>query len=278
MGSLVLAACFISLAPSARSIAQGCAEAPGSPLVINVKDQGAKGDGRTNDTAAIQLVIDEIAGTGGTVFVPNGTYMIEAVGEKRLTLKSDMTLKLSKGATLKAIPNNSEHYSVLAISGVSNVTVVGGTLEGERKEHRGKSGEWGMGIFIDRGAKHITISGVTSKNMWGDGFYVQGATDVKFCSVSPPSTAAMLKAQILELDRRIMAWHRFNQPWDRSANMQGTPEDPGTSQLLRLRVSRITRASRAAINASTSQSTPSYSSSALPYVLPDSHQSSSFAE
>lgn len=62
--------------------------------------------------------------------------------------------------------------------------MVGGTLEGERNEHNGKSGEWGMGIRIDRGAEHITISGVTAKNMWGDGFYVQSATDVKLCSVA----------------------------------------------------------------------------------------------
>jgi polygalacturonase len=162
---------------------RGCAKAPASSLVVTVKDWGAKGDGRADDTAALQNAIDEIAGTGGTVFVPDGTYMVDAVGEKRLTLKSDMTLKLSKGAILKAIPNSSAYYSLLTISGVSNVNVVGGTLEGERKEHKGEAGEWGMGIFIDRGAKHITISGVSSKDMWGDGFYVQGATDVKLCSV-----------------------------------------------------------------------------------------------
>jgi hypothetical protein len=49
-----------------------------------------------------------------------------------------MTLKLADGATLKAIPNDSRKYSVLSISGASNVTVVGGTLEGDRAEHRGK--------------------------------------------------------------------------------------------------------------------------------------------
>jgi hypothetical protein len=185
LSASLLGACFISLGASARSSApQGCAQAPTSSLVVNVRSKGAKGDNQTDDTAAIQTAIDKIAGTGGTVLVPNGTYMVNAVGKNRLTLKSDMTLKLSTGATLKAIPNNSEKYSILSIAGVSNVTVVGGTLEGEREEHVGKSGEWGMGIYIDRGANHITISGVASKNMWGDGFYVEGATDVKFCSVT----------------------------------------------------------------------------------------------
>jgi len=48
--------------------------------------------------------------------------------ENHLSLKIDMTLKLSKDATLKAIPNDSEKYSILLISGVSNVTVTGGTF------------------------------------------------------------------------------------------------------------------------------------------------------
>ena len=63
--------------------------------MINVKDKGAKGDGQTDDTAAIQMAIDESWGTGGTVLVPKGTYMVDAVGKKRLTLKSEMMLKLS---------------------------------------------------------------------------------------------------------------------------------------------------------------------------------------
>jgi polygalacturonase len=41
--------------------------------------QGRKGDGETDDTAAIQAAIDEVGGTGGTVLVPKGTYMVDAV-------------------------------------------------------------------------------------------------------------------------------------------------------------------------------------------------------
>ena len=166
------------------SASHGCVRAPTSSLTLNIKDKGAKGDGREDDTAAIQAAIDEIAGTGGTVLVPKGTYMVDAVGKGGLTLKSNMTLKLSKGATLKAIPNSSRHYSILTIAGASNTTVVGGTLVGDRHEHAGQTGEWGMGIRIDRGASHVTISRVVSKNMWGDGFYVDDAKDVRFCSVT----------------------------------------------------------------------------------------------
>lgn len=47
-------------------------------MVHDVGGYGAKGDGATDDAAAIQLAIDDLAGTvGGIVLVPPGTYIIE---------------------------------------------------------------------------------------------------------------------------------------------------------------------------------------------------------
>ena len=135
-------------------------------LIVNVKDKGALGDGRTDDTAAIQAAIDAIGGTKGTVLVPKGVYMIDAV-DNRLHLKDDMTLELADGAVLKAIPNDSKKYSLLTISGVANVWVTGGTLEGERDQHKGKSGEWGYGLHINKGAKHITVSNLVCQENVG---------------------------------------------------------------------------------------------------------------
>jgi polygalacturonase len=177
LGTWVLGMCAITLAAPA-SAGERCVSASTSTLVVNVKDKGAKGDDR------IQAAIDEAGGSGGTVLVPKGTYMIDAVAENRLSLKGEMTLKLSKDATLKAIPNDSKKYSILSISGVPNVTVTGGTLEGDLNEHKGESGERGFGIRIDKHASHIVVSGLLAKNMWGDGFYVEGASDVSFCSVT----------------------------------------------------------------------------------------------
>jgi polygalacturonase len=82
LAGCVLGACAIGLAAPAIA-RQACVEAPTSALVINVKDKGAKGDGETDDTAAIQAAIDEVGGTGGTVLVPKGTYTVDAVGKKR---------------------------------------------------------------------------------------------------------------------------------------------------------------------------------------------------
>lgn len=51
---------------------------------INVKDYGAKGDGTTDDTAAIQAAFNAVwtassATSGGTVYFPSGTYVISGV-------------------------------------------------------------------------------------------------------------------------------------------------------------------------------------------------------
>ena len=159
-----------------------CAVTPSSPFVVNVRDKGAKGDGRTDDTKSIQEAIDQVAGTGGTVYVPNGTYMVSGV-RKRLVLKSKMTLKLADGAVLKVIPNGQKAYSILRIPRAKDVAVIGGTLQGDRGAHKSRYGEWGMGIIIGPDSARVTIAGVTARHMWGDGFYVSGANDVAFCSV-----------------------------------------------------------------------------------------------
>lgn len=158
-----------------------CAPAPGSSTVVDVTTTGAKGDGSTDDTAAIQRAVTQAASAKGTVLVPDGTYMIDAL--KSISVPGNVTLKLSANATLKAIPNSSQDYAVLQISG-ANVNIIGGTIEGERSQHTGSGGEWGMGLNI-LGASHLVVEGVTAKELWGDGFYVSNSsTDVTFCGVS----------------------------------------------------------------------------------------------
>ncbi len=137
--------------------------------VVDVRTFGAKGNGATNDTAAIQKAINSLPSTGGTVVIPPGTYGIDAVTS--LKLKSNITLQMSPTTILGVIPNAAAQYTVLNIGGVSNVNVNSGILWGDRLTHKGTTGEHGFGVGIF-GASNVTVTGTASNNMWGDGFYV----------------------------------------------------------------------------------------------------------
>lgn len=63
---------------------------------FRVKDFGAKGNGTTLDTRAIQAALDAAAGAGGgTVVVTPGTYLSGSI-----FVKSGTVLKVKKGATI----------------------------------------------------------------------------------------------------------------------------------------------------------------------------------
>lgn len=179
--SLLLAAVAWSLVGVANA-AQDCGEPRASGPRLDARALGAKGDGIADDTQAIQSAVDHAASSGGTVFVPAGTYMIDAVRGVRLA--SGVTLRLSKGAKLQAIPNDQGSYSIIKIINVRDVNVLGGALLGERDQHRNDKGEWGMGITISA-SQHVVIADVAVTNMWGDGIYInQKSQDVTLCSVN----------------------------------------------------------------------------------------------
>jgi hypothetical protein len=48
LAAALLVACLL---PQEAVAAAGCAKPPASPLVVNVRQKGVKGDGRTDDTA-----------------------------------------------------------------------------------------------------------------------------------------------------------------------------------------------------------------------------------
>lgn len=75
--------------------------------VHNVRDYGAKGDGKNIDSYAINKAIETAAlEGGGTVYLPAGTYMSYSV-----RLKDNIELNLENGAILKAAqPTATEGY------------------------------------------------------------------------------------------------------------------------------------------------------------------------
>jgi hypothetical protein len=75
--------------------------------IYNIRDYGAKGDGKTLDTAAIQKAIDAChSDKGGTVLFPAGEYV-----SGTLELKSNITLHLSAAAKLLGSPKREDYIA-----------------------------------------------------------------------------------------------------------------------------------------------------------------------
>jgi polygalacturonase len=100
MGMAVGSASLLGFTNSS-SESSGVTDVSSEKQNYNVKDYGATGDGRTDDTAAINKAIAAAAKIGGgKVCFPSGTYRSGSIH-----LKSNITLYLGPGAVLEATDN-----------------------------------------------------------------------------------------------------------------------------------------------------------------------------
>ncbi|MDO4777864.1 MAG: right-handed parallel beta-helix repeat-containing protein, partial [Cardiobacteriaceae bacterium] len=129
-----------------------------------------KGDGKTDDTAAIQKAINAVAEKGGGIVeIPAGTYLVD--GTKNVVMKSNVIVRMADDTVLKTIPNDQPTYAIFRVQNVENVHFLGGTLVGDRYEHgttEGQSG-WGVQIYSSR---NVVVENVVARDFRGDGFMV----------------------------------------------------------------------------------------------------------
>lgn len=105
----------------------------------NIKDFGAKGDGKTLDTKAIQAAINQCnKEQGGTVLVPAGTFVTGTV-----ELKSNVRLYISAQAILLGTDDGKQYYAADAIPLTGDSTL----------------GDGNVGLFFAVKADNITIEG-----------------------------------------------------------------------------------------------------------------------
>jgi len=103
--------------------------------------------------------------------IENGVYTVQAERENGVCLMLYDNTNIIINGTISLAPNNYEGYDIIKVSG-SNVIIVGnGTIIGDRRQHSGAKGEFGMGVDV-KGAKNITICGLSIKDCWGDCIYV----------------------------------------------------------------------------------------------------------
>jgi polygalacturonase len=136
---------------SASANAPGVSEHSGGARTYNVRDFGAKGDGKALDTAAVQAAIDACSrDQGGTVLVPAGTFLIGTV-----EMRSNVTLRIAAQGKLLGSADGSQYHPArrIPLSGdttlddgnvalifavnARNITIEGtGTIDGQGSEFR----------------------------------------------------------------------------------------------------------------------------------------------
>ncbi len=194
LAGLALAVSVTALPASASTWWSSTPSVSIGSTTINVRNVGAKGDGQHNDTSAFQTAINSLPSTGGTITVPAGTYMIDAL--RSINMRSHVRLLMSSGATLVAIPNSSSRSFVITATNVNNIEIGGGAIVGERARHIGTTGEWGMGIQI-LGSQNVYLHDFTVSDCWGDGLYIGGSGHI-----GVPSTDVTVSQVVSNNNRR----------------------------------------------------------------------------
>jgi len=230
---------------SRRAFLRGCAMAgaPGllapfgwpatieaaTPAGISVRAHGARGDGRTKDTRAIQAAIDAVAAAGGVAYLPPGEYV-----SGTLHLRSHVALRLDAGATLIASANDADFdrperlgyesfadeettdfaFALLRGRGVEDVAILGpGRIDGNRSWRTGpkpialercrrvsvrdvhvvNAGNYAVSLL---GCDAVDIRGVTIRNAYADGIDPDCCRHVRIadCDVESRDDAIAIKA------------------------------------------------------------------------------------
>lgn len=173
-------------ASDAGSLADVVGDAP-PPPVCDVRSYGAKGDGITKDTSAIQAAIVACAGKDGIVQLKNGTFL-----SGMITLKSNVVLSIEPTATLKGTQDDADYpttnppttntqlkncrKALVYAESVHDIRIEGGgTIDGN-----GNTPKWigpstlhpeatrPMALYTALSSR-VTIQNITMKNaaMWG---------------------------------------------------------------------------------------------------------------
>lgn len=150
------------------------------PPVFDVREFGAAGDGKTNDTAAINKAIDAASlAPNGLVLLPPGNYLTATIH-----LKSNITLKLDPAAEITGHPDpelyqnfnppgqtplasrNRWHRALLLGVDVQNITISGpGAINGNKVfDPRGEERMRGPHTILFGNSKNITLQNLSIKD------------------------------------------------------------------------------------------------------------------
>lgn len=131
-------------------------------------------DGSVDYTDLIQHVVDQY----DFIEFPGFPLLIN---DKGISLHDNQKIVFAAGGKLKLQPTDKSSYAMLKLFKVKNVLLVNAVVKGERQQHLGTTGEWGMGISI-LGADHISLINPVASDGWGDGIYIGEMGDQHYSS------------------------------------------------------------------------------------------------
>jgi hypothetical protein len=138
-----------------------------SQPIFDVQSYGAKGNGVTDDTEAVQSAINAAHAAGsGTVYFPAsaGCYRVRS-----LSLDSNLTYTGENASVcVKSISDNANIVTTSSESAFTNATISNLTLEGSGSVSNGAA------CMVLRGPTNVIIDHVTTTGCAGDGFYIAG--------------------------------------------------------------------------------------------------------
>lgn len=128
----------------------------------SVRDFGAVVDGITDDASAIQSALDALKNTGGIIYFPVGTYLVETpvLFYSNQTLLFENGAVLLQGAEINSLLRSYCQSSYTGYDGVHDVLIYGGTFDGG--DYETDNTLVGVGH-----AKNITFENCTFKNAYG---------------------------------------------------------------------------------------------------------------
>jgi hypothetical protein len=165
--------------------ALGAPSASSESGLLNVRNFGASGDGKTDDTAALQRAIDAAAETSGGVFLPPAIYLTRELHVRPgIALIGVPAWNYSFGGGTRLMLADASAQGLLNLTDARGVTIDGLSLDG------GHLGKGVHGIFTVRSAygEHedgFRIERCQIANFSGDGISLSHAWcfSVRFCQM-----------------------------------------------------------------------------------------------
>lgn len=138
--------------------------------LFNVLNYGVLGDGVTDDTSKINILLNNISNTGGGIaYFPSNDYLINSAGGySGILVPNNTHLILDDEATLVEANSSATNTAVVRFRGVSNASITGGKIYGRRRLISSTSAH---GLAI-QGSKNITVKYIYISDCSGDGIYL----------------------------------------------------------------------------------------------------------